>query len=105
MRDDIDAAIERGLFDAHECAQCTDECRAFVHAARDQRQRALDARERYRHRNARLQRRAEERSAQRAAPVAPAAASASVPATPALPSAAAAALARARAKAAERHKP
>lgn len=101
LSDDVDRALDLGLLDADECAACSTSCRAAVHAARGQRQRALAARERFRARNARLQRRAEERAAQRQAP-APSPASVT---PPSLPSAAAAALERARAKAAARHKP
>ena len=100
--DDIDRAIQLGLLEATPCAGCREACRARVVTARDTRLRALAARERYRAREARLQRRMQERAAAR---------SAAAPATvtpdtaPALPSAAAAALARAKARAAERRKP
>lgn len=75
-------------------------------AARDERLRALAARERYRVRALRLERRAAERAAKRA----PASTVSGGPATvadnrPPLPSAAAAVLARAKARAAERGKP
>lgn len=101
-QDDADLAIERGLLDpARECRACSDDCRARLHAAREQRTSALAARERYRARNARLERRARERAEQRA----PATDTAHAASRPALPSAAAAALARAREKAAQRHKP
>lgn len=101
-QDDTDLAIERGLLDrAVACDACSDACRARLHHARHEREAALAARERYRARNARIERRARER-AERATP-APAV---DRPATaPSLPSAAAAALARARAKAAQRHQP
>lgn len=100
--DDLDRAIETGLFEAAPCAGCDDACNARVMTARDTRLAALAARERYRARQARLQRRMEERAAAR---IAAAPAPATPEATPALPSAAAAALARAKARAAERRKP
>lgn len=113
-RDDLDGAIEHGLlrpdFDtAMVCAHCTTACARTLSDARDARVRALAARERYRARAQRLQRRSDERAAQRA-PAAgnpddpgstPPAADAPPP-RPALPNAAAAALARAKAKAAQR---
>jgi hypothetical protein len=100
--DDLDRAIELGLLEVAPCEHCDDACIARVMAARDDRLAALGARERYRARQARLQRRAQERAAARATP-APAANTAE--AASSLPSAAAAALARARARAAERRKP
>lgn len=100
-RDDIDLAIACGLLDRDlECRACSDACRARLHAARARRESALAARERHRARNARLERLAQER-AQRRAPTTPGPAVS----RSALPSAAAAALARAREKAAQRHKP
>jgi hypothetical protein len=118
-QDDLDTAIALGLLSANfddgiVCRQCTDACTQALRSAREARLRALAARERYRARNLRLQRRADERAAQRAAAPAPeralgntadhVIADTSPPATqrPALPSAAAAALARAKAKAAQR---
>jgi Na+-translocating ferredoxin:NAD+ oxidoreductase RnfC subunit len=98
--DDLDRAMETGLLAAMPCFGCVDACNARVIAARDARRSALDARKRYRARQARLARRAEERAAARAAPV-----TATPEAKPALPSAAAAALARAKARAAERRNP
>jgi hypothetical protein len=94
--DDLDGAIDAGLLDAIDCSACTPACRATLTHARDERQRALAARERFRDRALRLARRQRERDARRA-PV-PSATTAS----PALPPAAAAALARAKAKAAQR---
>jgi hypothetical protein len=94
--DDLDGAIDAGLLDAIDCNACTPACRATLAHARDERQRALAARERFRDRALRLARRQRERDARRA-PV-PSATTAS----PALPPAAAAALARAKAKAAQR---
>jgi GNAT superfamily N-acetyltransferase len=99
--DDIDRAIEAGLLSAVPCATCNTECTARIVAARDARLSALAARERYRARQARLLRRAEERAAARAVPVV----ATTMETKPALPSAAAAALARAKARAAERRKP
>ena len=89
--DDLDAAIERGLLDAQPCPGCSERCSTSLIEARDQRRRALAARERFRAREARLARRAAERDAARNV-------AAKQPA--ALPPAAAAALARAKAKAA-----
>ena len=94
--DDVDRALEAGLLDAVECEHCAPECRALLATTRDARITALAARERFRARNARLERRRAERDARRA-PVAP-----PEVATPTLPPAAAAALARAKARAAQR---
>lgn len=99
--DDVDRAIEAGLLSVVPCLSCSDACTTCLTIARDARLSALAARERYRVRQARLQRRAEERAAARPAPVIATA----TEAEPALPSAAAAALARAKARAAERRKP
>ncbi|WP_223266782.1 hypothetical protein [Luteimonas gilva] len=94
--DDLDRAMDLGLLETEPCPACDASCAAALTDARDARRRALEARERYRARGARLQRRAEELRAKRAA----------TPAVdigtkaPALPAAAAAALARAKAKAA-----
>lgn len=96
--DDLDRAMTLGLLDARledipgRCAAC--EARAgIVIAARDERLRALAARERHRARQARLGERAAARARRReaAAPQQPIAA-------PSLPPAAAAALARAKAR-------
>ncbi|MDR7134113.1 Na+-translocating ferredoxin:NAD+ oxidoreductase RnfC subunit [Lysobacter niastensis] len=110
--DDLDRAIELGLLENVACEGCDASCRSRLLEAREVRLTALAARERHRAREARLQRRQAERDRQRqtARPAAPSAGSdtgtgVTEPARPALPSAAAAALARARAKAAERHKP
>lgn len=101
--DDVDRAIEAGLLDRDvECAHCGDECRARLHEARAARVAALAARERYRARAARLERRARERAEKRVSPPVTAVVT---PTPSALPSAAAAALARARERAAQRHKP
>jgi len=104
--DDLDRAIESGLLGSNGCTDCSAACTSALIVQRDARLDALAARERYRQRNARLQRRAAERAARRAPPPAiDTPAEAAAPIRPALPSAAAAALARAKAKAAERHKP
>lgn len=95
--DDLDRAIDLGLLETGACPACKTSCADALNAARETRLRALAARERYRARNARLQRRADELRNKRAA-AAPAAGIG--PKTPALPAAAAAALARAKAKAA-----
>lgn len=95
--DDLDKAIDLGLLETGACPSCESSCTDALNAARETRLRALAARERYRARNARLQRRAEELRSKRAAA---ATAAGEGPKTPALPAAAAAALARAKAKAA-----
>ena len=89
--DDFDAAIERGLLDAKPCSHGAESCSSRLLQARDERLRALAARERFRAREQRLARRAAERDAARTN-------AARQPA--ALPPAAAAAVARAKAKAA-----
>ena len=94
--DDLDRALDLGLLATGGCPGCTAGCCTFLTAARDARQRALAARERYRARTARLQRRADERVARRTT------VAATTITAPALPPAAAAALARAKARAAER---
>ena len=97
--DDIDHAFALGLLDdALACAACSDACRALLNDARVERQRALAARDRFRARTARLERRQRER-AERRKPVAVASRAS------ALPPAAAAALARARARVAGRKEP
>ncbi|MFC3715223.1 hypothetical protein ACFONC_03540 [Luteimonas soli] len=92
--DDLDRAMTLGLLEPVACGICTGDCSERLQEAREARLRALAARERYRARQARLERRAAERAARRAPP----------PATgtsaPSLPPAAAAALARAKARAA-----
>ena len=96
--DDIDRALALGLLDdGIACSACDVACSALLQAARIQRQDALAARERYRLRNERLQRRQRERAERRKPAPATAAATTSAPA---LPPAAAAALARAKARAA-----
>ena len=101
--DDVDRAIEAGLLDCEPCAGCTPGCMRLLHAARDARRTALAARDRYRARMERLERRTAARAARRTKATAPG--SAIGTATPALPAAAAAALARAKAKAAVPRKP
>jgi len=94
---DVDRALEAGLLECRSCEACDRDCTALLEQARDARRQALDARERYRTRAARLARRRQEREQRRALP------SAHVAGTvPALPPAAAAALARAKARAAGR---
>lgn len=95
--DDVDQAIELGLLDHAACANCAPQCAERVQYARDARLSALAARERYRARQVRLQRRAEASQAKRSA-----AAPETSAKTAALPTAAAAALARAKARAAGR---
>ncbi|HXH01190.1 MAG TPA: hypothetical protein VNI56_03240 [Xanthomonadaceae bacterium] len=99
--DDLDAAIELGLLHCDGSGACHDRDQAaVVFAARDERLRALSARERYRARTARLTRRAEAAAARRS-PVAVAdiTGPGDAPPDPGLPPAAAAALARALARA------
>lgn len=96
LADDLDAALERGLLDADPCPACRPRCGAMLSASRDARHAALQARDRYRARQARLLRRA--------------AARASTPpgddrTQAALPDAAAGALARALVRAAQRRRP
>lgn len=105
--DDLDRAIELGLLTNSGCVDCSDACSTAMIVARDMRLRALAARDRFRAREARLQRRADERANKRATHPGTVegheATDSNAAATkPALPSAAAAALARAKAKAAER---
>jgi hypothetical protein len=97
--DDVDQALDAGLFDVEPCPACTPDCTASLVAARDARRVALAARERYRARAARLQRIAAEREAHRAVRAAPAETTPGRPVPPPLPPVAAAALARAKARA------
>lgn len=101
---DIDRALEAGLLDTPGCAQCGAACTTMLLAAREDRSRALAARERYHARNARLERRAAERATRRAPPAVTSTAPAER-ARPGLPPAAAAALERAKARAAAPRKP
>jgi hypothetical protein len=103
--DDLDRALTLGLlaYESEENAAICAECRArvsIVNAARDERLRALAARERYRAREVRLAARAEARSRKRSA-------STTLPSAAALslPPAAAAALARAKARVAAKPQP
>lgn len=108
--DDVDEALTLGLLACTGCGDCSRACQLGVPvaetlvAARDERHRALAARDRFRARAQRLERRAAERAAKRM----PAVHAESVPVAPRatpLAGAAAAALARAKARAAERRKP
>ena len=98
--DDLDAAMAMGLIDTDACPSCSPACMTTLTAVRDDRRRALAARDRYRAREARLARRQRERQDRRATSPVPAA---DVASPMALPPAAAAALARAKARAAGRH--
>ena len=113
--DDVDRALDLGLMAVEPCPGCKATCHLPVIEARAARKYALDARERYRKRLARLQRLAEEQKARRApapAPDEPDGTGGTRPALPdgtggtrpALPDAAAAALARAKARAAGRER-
>ncbi len=103
--DDLDRAMTLGLLnarpedDARGCDACI-ACAHIVIAARDERLRALAARERYRARQDRLAERARARARKREA----AAPRTSITA-PSLPAAAAAALARAKARVAAKRLP
>lgn len=115
---DLDRAFALGLMDVARCPACTTHCLALLELVQGERRQALDARTRYRQREARLERRRLEREQRRAALVAgvkdspkttvPGAVEAARPfeaprvVSPALPPAAAAALARAQAKVAAR---
>jgi len=92
--DDLDAAIEAGLMEwpAHEDDDLDPAASALLRAACTRLRVAWAARERFRARQARLQRRAAERQARRVA-------AAPVSSAPPLPTAAAAVLARARSRA------
>lgn len=99
---DIDRAIALDLLTAAPCPGCTRDCSATLVHARDARLAALAARERFRARQQRLERRERERAAARA----PAAAwDDAPPVAAALPPAVAAALARAKARAAGKPQP
>lgn len=106
---DLDRAFLLGLLDLAPCPACSADCVARLEGVQDERRQALAARERYRQREARLERRRLEREQRRMAGVgtagtATASLTALAPvrnARPALPAAAAAALARAQAKAAK----
>jgi hypothetical protein len=103
--DDLDHALTLGLLEARPeentdpCEECRTRARIVI-AARNERLRALAARERYRARQTRLAERAETRARNRkAATTSPSAT------TPSLPPAAAAALARAKVRAAAKPQP
>ena len=96
VEDDIDRALTLGLLDVATCEGCDRACTMALLGAREARIRALAARDRFRAREARLERRRQERTDRRSS----VAASSNRPTTSALPAAAAAALARAKAKAA-----
>lgn len=110
---DLDLALTLGLLGFAPCPACSPDCVTRLARVQDERRQALAARERYRQREARLDRRRLEREQRRMAGVGdagsttasgtgPVGASAPVRhAPPALPAAAAAALARAQAKAAK----
>jgi Na+-translocating ferredoxin:NAD+ oxidoreductase RnfC subunit len=110
---DVDRALALGLLKAMPCPACSVECQVALVQARIERKHALAARERYRARNARLQRRRDERATRRGVttsrPEDPMAGQPTNPSAPdptdrtprpVLPAAVAAALARAKAKAA-----
>lgn len=103
--DDLDRAMTLGLLDVHpeniagRCDACM-ACADIVIAARDERLRALAARERHRARQERLAERAAARASKRQAAAPRTAAS-----KPSLPAAAAAALARAKARVAAKQLP
>jgi Na+-translocating ferredoxin:NAD+ oxidoreductase RnfC subunit len=96
VEDDLDRALTLGLLDVTTCEGCDDACTMALLGARAARVRALAARDRFRTREARLERRRQERADRRSSM----AASGNRTSTSPLPSAAAAALARAKAKAA-----
>jgi hypothetical protein len=96
VEDDLDSALTLGLLDVTVCDGCDDACTMALRGARDARIRALAARDRFRAREARLERRRQERADRRSSTVAPGNRATISP----LPAAAAAALARAKAKAA-----
>lgn len=95
-RDEVDAAIDTGLMDFAPCPACDPAVASIILGAQRRLAFAWAARDRYRAREARLQRIAAERAARRAPP--PQAAKPS-----ALPPTAAAILERAKAKAAQRN--
>ncbi|MCF7222610.1 hypothetical protein [Marilutibacter chinensis] len=108
IANDIDRAIDLDLMTVEPCPRCKPSCHLPLIEARTARKRALEARERYRGRLARLQRLADEQKARRAPAPSPAfpddAAGAPERPRSALPDAAAAALARAKARAAGRER-
>lgn len=101
--DDLDAAIDAGLMTFMPC-RCAGDDAAVVMRAQQRLRTAWEARQRYRQRQARLERRAAERDARRLKAPEPTMVAVDTP-RPTLPTGAAAILARAKAKAAERMKP
>jgi hypothetical protein len=97
---DLDRAIDLGLLTAQPCSGCKPPCTEAVVASRDARLAALAARDRYRARQQRLERRASLRNASRPTPARPTEDMPTPVAAPTLPPAVAAALARAKARAA-----
>ena len=100
--DDLDAAIDAGLLACDACPGCTETCTQALLAARDSRRFALESRERFRAREARLARRQRERRERRLPMLRLNNDGLTAPAP--LPAAAAAALARAKERAAGRGK-
>jgi hypothetical protein len=96
LQDDLDRALTLGLLDVAICEGCDHACTMALLGAREARIRALAARDRFRAREARLERRRQERADRRSGGAAPGNRATTSP----LPAAAAAALARAKAKAA-----
>lgn len=101
--DDLDAAIDAGLMAFQPCERAGDDA-VVVKQVQERLRTAWDARQRYRQRQARLEKRAAEREARRLKTPDPEVVAADA-SRPALPIGAAAILARAKAKAAERMKP
>ena len=96
VEDDLDRALTLGLLDVATCEGCDHACTMALLGAREARVRALAARDRFRAREARLERRRQERADRRSNATASGNRTTASP----LPAAAAAALARAKAKAA-----
>jgi hypothetical protein len=96
VEDDLDRALTLGLLDVAGCEGCDHACTMALLDAREARVRALAARDRFRAREVRLERRRQERADRRSTATAPGNRTTASP----LPAAAAAALARAKAKAA-----
>jgi len=96
VEDDLDRALTLGLLDVAGCEGCDHACTMALLDAREARVRALAARDRFRAREVRLERRRQERADRRSTATAPGNRTTTSP----LPAAAAAALARAKAKAA-----
>jgi len=96
VEDDLDRALTLGLLAVPICEGCDHACTMALLDAREARVRALAARDRFRDREVRLERRRQERADRRSSATAPGNRTTTSP----LPAAAAAALARAKAKAA-----